>query len=335
MLMLRFQRHHADKITVMIKLFFSYSHKDEDLRNELETHLSPLKRQGVIDTWHDRRILPGNEFDSEISQHLETSQIILLLISPYFIASDYCYDAEMTRALELHRSGKARVIPVILQPCDWHGLPFGKLQALPKDGKPVSKYPNLHDAFLEITLGIRAVAEQFATAAQTETEAPTTSSQRVTGALQTSDVRSSNLRVKKTFTQREKDKFEREAYEYIEKYFENSLSELQTRNSNIETEFRRIDADQFTATAYVNGAEASSCVIRFEGRGGYAGGITYAYGKSVNRGGMNESLSVGDDGYTLFLKPLGMNLRLDQGAQLTLEGAAEAYWEMFMSNLRR
>lgn len=130
----------------MITLFFSYSHRDEDLRDELETHLAALKRQGVIDTWHDRRIAAGKEFDAEISQHLDTSQIILLLISPYFIASDYCYDAEMTRALELHRDGKARVIPVILHPCDWQGLPFGKLQALPKDGKAVSKYPNLHDA---------------------------------------------------------------------------------------------------------------------------------------------------------------------------------------------
>ena len=98
----------------MVNLFFSYSHKDEDLRNELEIHLSPLKRQGVIDTWHDRRIPAGKDFGSEISEHLETSQIILLLISPYFIGSDYCYEAEMIRALELNNSGKARVIPVIL-----------------------------------------------------------------------------------------------------------------------------------------------------------------------------------------------------------------------------
>src|SRR5688572_23072357 len=126
----------------MVKVFFSYSHRDESLRDELEIHLSSLKRQGVIETWHDRRIGAGKEFDSEISEHLETAQIILLLISPYFIASDYCYDIEMARALELHNTGEARVIPVILHPCDWHNLPFGKLTAAPKDGKAVSKYPN-------------------------------------------------------------------------------------------------------------------------------------------------------------------------------------------------
>jgi hypothetical protein len=319
----------------MIKLFFSYSHRDEDLRDELETHLSALKRQGVIDVWHDRRIPAGKDFGSEISQHLESSQIILLLISPYFIASDYCYDAEMTRAIELHNSGNARVIPVILHPCDWHSLPFGRLQALPKDGKPVSKYPNLHDAFLEVTLGIRAVAKEFDSATELETEAPTINSGRVDVALPVANIRSSNLRVKKTFTQREKDKFEREAYEYLEKYFENSLTELEARNTSIETEFRRIDANQFTASAYVNGAEASSCVIQFQGRGGFLGGITYSYGKLSNSGGMNESLSVEDDGYTLYLRPLGMNLRSDRNSQLTLEGAAEAYWEMFISNLQR
>jgi hypothetical protein len=317
---------------LMVRLFFSYSHRDEDLRDELETHLSALKRQGVIDVWHDRRIPAGKDFGPEISHQLESAQIILLLISPYFIASDYCYDAEMTQALEMHNSGKARVIPVILHPCDWHSLPFGRLQALPKDGKPISKYPNLHDAFLEVTLGIRAVAKEFDSAIETETA---TKAGRVEVASPVATIRSSNLRIKKTFTQREKDKFERDAYEYIEKYFENSLTELEARNSNIETEFRRIDADQFTASAYVNGTDASSCVIRFQGRGGFGGGITYSYGKPTNGGGMNESLSVGDDSHTLYLKAIGFNIRSDRNAQLTLEGAAEAYWEMFMSNLQR
>ena len=98
----------------MISLFFSYSHRDESLRNELETHLSVLKRQGVIQTWHDRRITAGSEVDSSISENLENAQIILLLVSSYFLASDYCYDIEMSRAMEKHQEGSARVIPVLL-----------------------------------------------------------------------------------------------------------------------------------------------------------------------------------------------------------------------------
>ena len=99
----------------MAKVFFSYSHKNEDLRNELEIHLSILKRQGIIETWHDRRIDAGQEFSQEISEYLNEADIILLLVSPYFLASDYCYDVEMKRALEMHERKEAVLIPVILQ----------------------------------------------------------------------------------------------------------------------------------------------------------------------------------------------------------------------------
>lgn len=111
---------------------FSYSHVDEDLRNELEKHLMPLKRLGLIDTWHDRRIAAGTELHGEINRHFEDAEVILLLISPDFINSDYCYDIEVAHALERHAKGNARVVPVILKTCDWHDLPFGKLMATPK-----------------------------------------------------------------------------------------------------------------------------------------------------------------------------------------------------------
>src|SRR5688572_524231 len=135
----------------MAKLFFSYSHKDEDLRDELEVHLSALKREGVIELWHDRRIGAGKDFGDEIGRNLEEADVVLLLISPYFIASDYCYENEMARAMKRHDEGTARVIPVILHPCDWKNLPFGKLNATPNDGKPISKFTNKHEGFLEVT----------------------------------------------------------------------------------------------------------------------------------------------------------------------------------------
>jgi TIR domain len=84
-------------------LFFSYSHADEALRDQLETHLASLKRQGVISSWHDRRITAGTNVGEAIDSHLDAADVVLLLISPDFIASDYCYEREMTRALERHR----------------------------------------------------------------------------------------------------------------------------------------------------------------------------------------------------------------------------------------
>lgn len=131
----------------MYKVFFSYSHRDEELRNGLEIHLSALKRQGIIEAWHDRKIPAGSEVDPSIMTEMEESDIILLLISPYFIASNYCYEVEMNRALERHQDGTAVVIPVILHMCDWHGLPFGKLLATPDDGKPVSKLTKTKGGF--------------------------------------------------------------------------------------------------------------------------------------------------------------------------------------------
>jgi hypothetical protein len=145
----------------MAKLFFSYSHRDSDLRDEMEIHLAALKREGVIETWHDREIRAGEEFENEISQNLEEADIILLLISPYFIASNYCYEIEMKRAMQRHEKGDARVIPVILEPRDWQKLPFGKLTATPTDGKPISKFPNKHDGFLDVTRAIRNAAEDL------------------------------------------------------------------------------------------------------------------------------------------------------------------------------
>lgn len=141
-------------------LFYSYSHKDETLRDELETHLSPLRREGIIRSWHDRRIGPGKDLEHEINSHLEEANVILLLVSPDFVASDYCYSKEVARALERHQAGEVRVVPVILRPVDWKKLPFGKLLALPKDAYPVTKWQNRDEAFLDVAQGIRhAVAE--------------------------------------------------------------------------------------------------------------------------------------------------------------------------------
>ena len=143
----------------MITLLFSYSHKDEELRNELETHLALLKRQGVISSWHDRRITAGSDINHAISSELESSQIILLLVSAHFLASDYCYEKEMKRALEKHADGSAIVIPVILHPCDWHSALFGDLRATPTDGKPVSMYANQHEAFTIVAKDVREAAK--------------------------------------------------------------------------------------------------------------------------------------------------------------------------------
>jgi hypothetical protein len=144
-----------------VEVFFSYSHRDEEFRGELEKHLTMLKRQGWISGWHDRKITAGTEWEGQIDAHLNAAGVILLLVSVDFLASHYCYDIELKRAMERHEAGHARVIPIILRPCDWKAAPFGKLQALPKDARPVTEWRSRDKAFTDVALGIRAAVEEL------------------------------------------------------------------------------------------------------------------------------------------------------------------------------
>jgi hypothetical protein len=137
-----------------IDVFFSYSHKDESLRDELAAHLKLLERTGVIRGWHDRRIGAGEDWRAAIDYNLEKAHVILLLVSADFLASDYCYDVEMKRAIARHDAGEAAVFPVILRDCNWTRAPFSKLQALPKDAKPVTSWTNRDEAWTNVASGI-------------------------------------------------------------------------------------------------------------------------------------------------------------------------------------
>ncbi|MBI3734026.1 MAG: tetratricopeptide repeat protein [Chloroflexi bacterium] len=144
-----------------IEVFYSYSKDDWRLRAKLEKHLSLLRRQRAISDWHYRKIGAGMEWKGQIDSHLNTARIILLLVSADFLASDYCYDIEMQRAMQRHEAKEARVIPVILRPCDWHSALFGKLEASPENGKPVTQWRNREEAFTNIAQEIRKVVEEL------------------------------------------------------------------------------------------------------------------------------------------------------------------------------
>jgi len=149
-----------------IQTFCCYAHTDEQLLNKLKAHLKPQQREGLLQIWYDRDISAGTEWEQEIEEQLNTAQIILLLVSPDFMASDYCYTKEMQRALERHNRGEIRAIPIILRPVDWQITPLGKLQALPKDGRPITTWSNRDNAYLDVARGIRAVVETFLTPPQ-------------------------------------------------------------------------------------------------------------------------------------------------------------------------
>jgi len=143
------------------KLFYCYAHEDKALQNQLVTQLAPLERLGLIAGWSDRDISAGQQWQNEIDKRLNTADIILLLISPDFIASNYCYSVEVKRAMDRHAAGEARVIPIILRPVYWQAMPFGQLQALPTEGKPINEWRNRDKAFLDVVEGIKKVIEEL------------------------------------------------------------------------------------------------------------------------------------------------------------------------------
>ncbi len=152
------------------ELFYSYSGKDAELRDQLDRHLSMLKRSGIIEGWYDRNITAGREWAGQIDEHLNRADVILLLISADFLASDDCYAIEMKRALERHAAGEAVVIPIILRPVDWTGAPFAKLQCLPTRAVPVTSWADRDEALRDVAEGIRRAVVRARRPPETEVQ---------------------------------------------------------------------------------------------------------------------------------------------------------------------
>ncbi|HZI52793.1 MAG TPA: toll/interleukin-1 receptor domain-containing protein [Chitinophagaceae bacterium] len=141
--------------TSKLRLFISYSHEDEKMKNDLDKHLVMLKRSGKIEVWNDRKLIAGQEWDSEIKKEMQDAHIILLLISADFNNSEYIWKEELAHAMQRHEQGTAKVVPVILRKCEWNEMPYAKLQALPRGARPVSDFQDKDDAFTDIASGIR------------------------------------------------------------------------------------------------------------------------------------------------------------------------------------
>jgi hypothetical protein len=155
-----------------VNVFLSSVPEDEVFARQLEKHLSTLQRNGFITLWSKHLVLPGVDWSGEIDQRIEQASLLLLLVSPDFLASDYCQQVEVKRALELQQAGQAHVIPVLLRPSDWKDALFGHLLPLPSDGKAISTWPNQDEAFLQVTEGIKNVLQERQRDAEKKPGAP-------------------------------------------------------------------------------------------------------------------------------------------------------------------
>ncbi|MES2460256.1 MAG: toll/interleukin-1 receptor domain-containing protein [Armatimonadota bacterium] len=307
-----------------VNAFISYSHADEKDLERLRKHMAMLQREGSISAWTDRAVLPGTPLDGEIDKQLQNSALFIALLSPDYIASGYCYDKEFEKAQALHEAGKLRIVPVILEPCDWLNTPFRNFMALPKDGKAVSNWTNQNTAYLDVVTGLRGVLQASASGS-----AP------VTGTGVPSAVTVRRPRVKQDFDSIQKSDFADKAYDVIQNYFRASCDEINSVGDTLRAKFERMSATAFTCTvvnrAKIRGGEAHITVTNAKGRYHF-GNISYIYAPHSTDNSSNGSYNVEADDYNLFLTPgpMAMLGGRDEATKLSPEQAAENLWNAFV-----
>jgi TIR domain len=314
----------------MTSAFISYSHVDEELRNRFETHLAMLKRDGHIDVWHDRQMLAGDIVDVSISRYLEEADLIIALVSPEYLASTYCYERELAVALERQSRGQARLVCVILRPCDWKSSPLSKGLVTPRDGKPVETWTSTDEAFLDVTSSLRAIVGS-ATGHVVASRRPV--SERL-AAANSSEPRSSNLRIRADFTQVQKDRYFDDTYSFIRRYFENSLEELSKRNAKVEFRIRDASSQEFLVNVYRDGSDVAQCSIFISSGHSSQHEICFSPEAASGRRSYQGSIRVEADDVSLYLTGGAFGYGGSQEKKLTMEGAAEQFWEMLIERLR-
>lgn len=297
-----------------MKFFVSYSHKDKDLLEKLQAHLSPIKRHGDSTAWYDREIDLGGDIDGEVQSNLADSDVFLACVSSAYIQSKYCYDIELRTALERHEKGDLTLIPIILRPCQWRRTLLGKLKAAPEDGKAVTEWSNEDSAFSNIVEGLFKIIDarrRPATAAATPTKVETTA-------------RSARYRPKRKFDDLERSDFRDAAFQTILGCFEIRVKELNTQDG-LKGKLIRIDSDGFTCSV-VNRhlSERAEHVTVYAGRNrDTLGDIYYSYEESARRTGANGGFNIEADDYHMYLQP---SLFRGDEKSTDAEGAATYIW---------
>lgn len=303
-----------------IKAFISYSHFDEHFLERFVTHLAMLQRDRLINEWFDQKIMPGGGIDAEVSAHLEECELFIPLVSPDFLNSDYCYERELSSALERHEKAELRVVPIIVQPCDWQSSPLGRLKALPKDGKPVSDWTNRNTAWLDVVQQLRRLAEEFEapkpiqTAAKPEKRAAT-----------------SRYRIKQDYDEVDKMEFREKAFAIIRDYFKEASAEI-AGVDGIKSKFAIMSDDAFTCTVVNRGRDRAVAHITVHTKTSRMsiGDLSYAFSERAEPGTANGWMRIESDDYELYLNLQAMMSGTDKDEKLSPRQAAERLWEDFL-----
>lgn len=306
----------------MANVFISYSHRDEKALERLHTHLATLRRQGSISAWYDREVLAGDDLDSKIEMALSQSNVFLALVSPDFLASNYCYEREMTYALTRHAEGSLRVVPIILEPCDWKSTPLAKLKALPKDGKPISTWTNENVAYLDVVTELRRItSEQPSTASEFPASTPPLSTKR----------EGRRYRIKKEFDSIDRDEFRHKSFQEIMQFFRGSIEELNQISEHIKARFELINELAFSCTI-LNKASDREAHMTVRADSEFSAQISYSWSRRSSPGTANGFVFVEANDYELYLRLENFTHRERNKEALSAEQVADALWREFTSH---
>ena len=255
-----------------MKAFISYSHKDENYLERLKIHLAQIKRDGLLTEWTDKEIHAGENLDNNIDNALSNSEIFLALISPDYIASNYCYEKEFETAQKMQDDGKLIIVPIILEPCDWQKTPFGNLKAIPKDGKSISEFTNQNIAFLNIIDELRRLIDF--------------SKQKSISANLSTDITEKlvrNYKIKKQFSDVDKYNFLEKSFADLKIYFRSAISELDSLE-DLQARFTNEDKSSFTCLLSNRANNQNSFLTIYLGSKGqnYAGDLNYTFSDIIS-----------------------------------------------------
>jgi hypothetical protein len=302
--------------------FISYSHRDEGPLSTLLTHLAMLRREGSIAEWIDQKILAGGEIDKEVSRQLENCDLFLPLLSPDFLASNYCYETEMRRAIARHEAGTLQIVPIVVEPCDWKASPLKRFKALPRDGKPVADWTNKNNAYLDIVTELRRLIDESASSGLSQPERP--------GQLQSPET-TRKYRVKRDFDEIDRRDFRKTAFETIRAYFESATAELNVVDL-IKARFEALGGDGFTCTVVNKLKQDGTAHITVYVGGGRSslGDITYSFQERAEPNTANGWFAVECDDYDLYLASNDFASHGSQEKRLSPKAAAAYLWERFL-----
>ena len=288
--------------------FISYSHKNKWALELLNTHLAMLRRDKLIHAWCDKDILAGGDIDQEISERLESCELFLALVSPDFIASKYCYEREMSRALERHDLGEVRVVPIIIEPCEWEKTPLGRLKVLPDDGEPLSKWDNENEAFLDVVAGLR----------------------RILNTINTSD------QSKHKFNKQDYDNFRNTAFIDIRSSIKDQIAGID-HTMGIRSRFADAGKNGFTSSLVMpDDKRTISITIHMRTGDNDFGDIYFSYLEDTPAKMASGGYAIRSDGYELFLSRIFTDhmdpLNFSEEQRLSPADVAEVIWGDFLEH---